>query len=179
MSNIKLREEKRISTNNPWVFPTPKAWSDTHIFISTPFYNYTYRDYQQFFNDINFEDGWFMWNDSKELLAGLPAPGVEVYCLFGTGYPTPETYIYNDRFPYEDPVDIIYGDGDELVSWRSIELCKEWRNQQYEKVHVLELPGAEHLNMIFDNRTLQYISEILFGNLENVTAAQDLGGRAH
>ncbi|KAK9392867.1 phosphatidylcholine-sterol acyltransferase [Crotalus adamanteus] len=178
MSNIKLREEKRMSTNTPWLFPSQKAWPETHVFISTPFYNYTYRDYQQFFHDINFEDGWFMWNDSKELLEGLPAPGVEIYCLFGTGYPTPETYIYDDRFPYEDPVDIIYGDGDEMVSWRNIELCKEFRNQQNEKVHVLELPGAEHLNMIFDNRTLQYISEILSGNLENVTAAQDLGGRA-
>ncbi|XP_058011247.1 phosphatidylcholine-sterol acyltransferase isoform X2 [Ahaetulla prasina] len=178
MTNIKLREEKRISTNTPWVFPTHTAWPETHVFVSTPFHNYTYRDYQQFFHDINFEDGWFMWNDSKELLAGLPAPGVEVFCLFGTGHPTPETYIYNDRFPYEDPVDIIYGDGDEMISWRSIEMCKEWRNQQHEKVHVLELPGAEHLNMVFDNRTLQYISEILSGNLENVTATQDLGGRA-
>ncbi|KAM6430746.1 phosphatidylcholine-sterol acyltransferase isoform 1-T1 [Liasis olivaceus] len=178
MSNIKLREEKRTSTSSPWAFPTHMAWPETHIFISTPFHNYTYWDYQQFFTDINFEDGWYMWNDSKNLLERLPPPGVAVYCLFGTGYPTPETYIYDDRFPYEDPVDVVYGDGDDTVSRHNIQLCKQWRDQQKEKVHTLELPGAEHLNMVFDNRTLQYISEILFGNLENVTAAEDLGEKA-
>ncbi|XP_063168726.1 phosphatidylcholine-sterol acyltransferase isoform X2 [Candoia aspera] len=178
VTSIKLREEKRMSTSSPWLFPTRTAWPETHVFISTPFHNYTYRDYQQFFTDINFEDGWYMWNNSKELLEGLPPPGVEVYCLFGTGYPTPVTYIYDDRFPFEDPVDTVYGDGDDMVNRHNIELCKQWRHQQNKKVHALELPGTAHLNMIFDNHTLQYISEILFGNLENVTAAEDLGETA-
>ncbi|XP_062997450.1 phosphatidylcholine-sterol acyltransferase isoform X2 [Elgaria multicarinata webbii] len=176
MSSIKLREEQRMATNSPWMFPTRAAWPDTHIFISTPLHNYTYRDYQRFFIDVNFEDGWFMWNDTKDLLKGLPPPGVEMYCLYGTGHPTPETYIYDDRFPYEDPVDIVYGDGDETVSRRSMELCKQWHGQQKEKVHVLELPGVDHLNMVFDNRTLNHINEILLRSFENATVAEDEHG---
>lgn len=164
MSNIKLREEQRMTTTSPWMFPTSLAWPETHVFISTPSYNYTYRDYQRFFTDVNLEDGWYMWEDMKDLLKDLPPPGVDTYCLYGTGYPTVETYIYDERFPYEDPVDMIYGDGDDTVNTRSLELCKRWRGQQKQKVHVQELRGVDHLNMIFSNLTLSSINEILLGS---------------
>uniref|UniRef100_A0A8B9ZA56 Lecithin-cholesterol acyltransferase n=1 Tax=Buteo japonicus TaxID=224669 RepID=A0A8B9ZA56_9AVES len=166
MSNIKLREEQRMTTTSPWMFPTSLAWPETHthVFISTPSYNYTYRDYQRFFTDVNLEDGWYMWEDMKDLLKGLPPPGVDTYCLYGTGYPTVETYIYDEHFPYEDPVDMIYGDGDDTVNTRSLELCKRWRDQQKQKVHVQELRGVDHLNMVFSNLTLSSINEILLGS---------------
>uniref|UniRef100_A0A8D0BFY0 Phosphatidylcholine-sterol acyltransferase n=1 Tax=Salvator merianae TaxID=96440 RepID=A0A8D0BFY0_SALMN len=170
MSSIKLREEQRMTTTSPWIFPTNMAWPETHVFISTPSYNYTYRDYRRFFVDVNFEDGWYMWNDTKDLLQGLPPPGVEVYCLYGTGLPTAEAYVYNEHFPYEDPVDIVYGDGDDTVSTRSMALCRRWQGQQKEKVHVLELLGIDHLSMVFDNSTLNYINEILLGSLGNAEA---------
>ncbi|XP_014163220.1 phosphatidylcholine-sterol acyltransferase [Geospiza fortis] len=166
MSNIKLREEQRMTTTSPWMFPTTLAWPESHVFISTPSYNYTYRDYQRFFTDVNLEDGWYMWEDMKDLLKDLPPPGVDTYCLYGTGFPTAETYIYDERFPYEDPVDIIYGDGDDSVSTRSLELCKRWRDQQKQQVFVQELRGAHHFNMIFSNLTLSYINEILLGSKE-------------
>ncbi|KAJ6666108.1 hypothetical protein lerEdw1_001012 [Lerista edwardsae] len=177
MSNIKLREEQRMSTASPWMFPTSLTWPETHAFISTPSRNYTTQDFWHFFVDANFEDGWYMWNSTKDMLKGLPPPGVEVYCLYGTGLPTAETYIYDDRFPYEDPVDVVYGDGDDTVNRRSMELCKRWHTQQKEKVHVLELPGVDHLNMVFDNRTLHYINKILLGSFENTTAEEEEGGK--
>nr|XP_056718304.1 phosphatidylcholine-sterol acyltransferase [Euleptes europaea] len=173
MSSIKLREERQLTTSNPWLFPTRMAWPDNHIFISSPFYNYTLSDYQRFFTDVNFEDGWYMWNDTKDLLRDLPPPGVEVYCLYGTGQPTPATYIYDDNFPYEDPVDILYSDGDDSVNKGSLELCKRWHGQQKEKVHVMEMPGVEHLNLVFNNLTLSYVNEILLGTFGNVTAPED------
>ncbi|XP_048371992.1 phosphatidylcholine-sterol acyltransferase [Sphaerodactylus townsendi] len=176
MSSVKLREERQLTTSNPWLFPTGMAWPDTHTFISTPFHNYTLRDYKNFFTDINFEDGWYMWNDTKDLLKGLPPPGVEVYCLYGTEQPTPVTYIYDDRFPYEDPVDMVYGDGDDSVNKGSLELCKRWHGQQKEKVHVMEMPGVEHLNLVFNNLTLTYVNEILLGSFGNTTTAEDEGG---
>ncbi|XP_044289910.1 phosphatidylcholine-sterol acyltransferase isoform X2 [Varanus komodoensis] len=176
VSSIKLREEKRMATTSPWMFPTTMAWPETHIFISTPSHNYTYQDYERYFADVKYEDGWYMWSDIKDLLKGLPPPGVEVHCLYGTGLPTPETYIYDDGFPYEDPLDIVYGDGDDTVNRRSMELCAQWQSQQKEKVHVLELPGMDHLNMVFDNRTLTHINEILLRSLENATAAEEEGG---
>ncbi|NXD71937.1 LCAT acyltransferase, partial [Eolophus roseicapillus] len=166
MSNIKLREEQRMTTTSPWMFPTNLAWPETHVFISTPSYNYTYQDYKRFFTDVNLEDGWYMWEDMKDLLKDLPPPGVDTYCLYGTGYPTVETYIYDEHFPYEDPVDMIYGDGDDTVNTRSSELCKRWRDQQKQKVHVKELRGVDHLNMVFSNLTLSSINEILLGKAQ-------------
>ncbi|XP_066493711.1 phosphatidylcholine-sterol acyltransferase [Tiliqua scincoides] len=177
MSNIKLREEQRMTTTSPWMFPNSLTWPETHVFISTPSYNYTIQDVHRFFIDVNFEDGWYMWNSTKDLLKGFPPPGVEVYCLYGTGHPTPETYFYDDRFPYEDPVHIVYGDGDDTVNRRSMEECKRWQGQQKEAVHVLEIPGVEHLNMVFDNTTLDYINQILLGTFGNTTAEEEEGGK--
>ncbi|XP_010222771.1 PREDICTED: phosphatidylcholine-sterol acyltransferase isoform X3 [Tinamus guttatus] len=175
MSNIKLREEQRMTTTSPWMFPTSLAWPETHVFISTPTYNYTYRDYQRFFTDVNLEDGWYMWEDMKDLLKDLPPPGVDTYCLYGTGYPTVETYIYDEHFPYEDPVDMIYGDGDDTVNTRSSELCKRWHNQQQQKVHVQELRGVDHLNMVFSNLTLSYINDILLGSPQVEAGTKEQG----
>lgn len=162
-----------MSTTSPWMFPTNLAWPETHVFISTPSFNYTYQDYKRYFTDVNLEDGWYMWEDTKDLLKGLPAPGVKVYCLYGTGFPTVETYIYDWRFPYEDPIDMIYGDGDDTVSTRSMELCKRWRSQQKQKVRIFEMHGVDHLNTVFSNTTLSYINEILLGSLADSSITQD------
>lgn len=58
ISNIKIREEQRMTTTNPWMLPYDKHWPKDHVFISTPTYNYTHQDYERLFRDINYEDGW-------------------------------------------------------------------------------------------------------------------------
>ncbi|XP_031806096.1 phosphatidylcholine-sterol acyltransferase isoform X2 [Sarcophilus harrisii] len=163
MSNIKLREGPRRSTSSPWMFPSRLAWPEDHVFFSTPTVNYTFQNFQRFFADLRFEDGWYMWLHTRDLFAGLPAPGVEVYCLYGVGLPTPHTYIYDEGFPYNDPVSILYEDGDDTVATRSMELCARWRKQQPQPVHVFPIPGLQHLNMVFNNQTLDYINSILLG----------------
>ncbi|XP_069460035.1 phosphatidylcholine-sterol acyltransferase [Ambystoma mexicanum] len=163
VSNIKIREEQRMTTTNPWMIPGNIAWPDSHVFVSTPSYNYTYNDYQRFFQDIDFEDGFYMWEDTKGLLEGLPPPGVEVFCIYGTGIPTPETYTFGSDFPTGEPTNITYDDGDDTVHTRSMGMCKLWQDQQQEKVHVIELDQVEHLNIVFNNRSLSIINEILQG----------------
>ncbi|XP_068115752.1 phosphatidylcholine-sterol acyltransferase-like isoform X2 [Hyperolius riggenbachi] len=164
VSNIKIREEQRMTTTNPWMLPTNLTWPEDHVFISTPTYNYTYGDYRRLFQDIEFEEGWYMWDDTKDLLRGLPPPGVETYCIYGSGHPTAETFVFGDGFPLEPPLDIKYSDGDDTVQTRSLELCKRWKTQQKEKVHAIELRGLEHLSMVFSNRTLNVINDILLGD---------------
>ncbi|XP_062317813.1 phosphatidylcholine-sterol acyltransferase [Osmerus eperlanus] len=161
VSNIKIREEQRMTTTNSWMLPTEEAWPKDHVFISTPTVNYTNQNYQRFFTDINFEDGWYMLEDTKNLTAGLPAPGVEVYCFYGVGLPTPVTYIYDEEFPNADPVDFLYDDGDDTVDSRSMGLCKRWINQQDKPVHVTEFNGMPHLDMVFDHKVLNLIQRIL------------------
>ncbi|KAE8295866.1 Phosphatidylcholine-sterol acyltransferase [Larimichthys crocea] len=58
ISNIKIREEQRMTTTNPWMLPSEEVWPKDHVFISTPTFNYTNQDYQRLFTDINYEDGW-------------------------------------------------------------------------------------------------------------------------
>lgn len=112
-----------------------------------------------------------MWLQSRDLLAGLPAPGVEVYCLYGVGLPTPGTYIYDHSFPYKDPVAALYEDGDDTVATRSTELCGRWRGRQSQPVHLLPMNGTEHLNMVFSNNTLEHINAILLGAYRHGTPA--------
>lgn len=152
-----------MTTTNPWIIPFEQVRPEDHVFISTPSINYTYRDYQRFFKDINFEDGWYMWEDTKNLTADVLAPGVEVHCFYGVGRPTPVTYIYDERFPDSDPVDYVYEDGDDTVDSLSMSMCKRWIDEQEQPVYVTEFNGMPHLDMVFNHNVLNAIQEILEG----------------
>ncbi|XP_078400248.1 phosphatidylcholine-sterol acyltransferase [Cetorhinus maximus] len=161
---LKIRKQQRTTTTNPWLLPTRRAWPADHVFISTPTYNYTYNDYRKFFTDIGYEDGWFKWQHSKGFLTDLPPPGVDMYCMYGAEISTPMTYIYDESFPSNQPVQILYGVGDNTVSLKSLSLCREWKDQQKQKIHVIELPGRHHFDTIYDNQALGIIQDILLGN---------------
>lgn len=67
ISNIKIREEQRMTTTNPWMLPSDKVWPKEHVFISTPTFNYTHQDYHRLFTNIDFEDGWYL-QDRKSVV---------------------------------------------------------------------------------------------------------------
>lgn len=58
ISNLKIREEQRMVTTNAWMLPVEGIWPSDHVFIATPTFNYTTKDYQRFFKDIDNEEGW-------------------------------------------------------------------------------------------------------------------------
>lgn len=155
-----------MTTTNSWMIPSEEAWPEDHVFISTPSFNYTHQDYRRFFSDINFEDGWYMWEDTKNLTAGLPTPGVEVHCFYGVGLLTPVTYIYDEQFPNSDPVDFLYEDGDDTVDSRSMSRCKRWIGEQEQPVYVTEFSGMAHLDIVFNLDVLDAIQEILEGRVQ-------------
>ncbi|XP_034061825.1 phosphatidylcholine-sterol acyltransferase-like isoform X2 [Gymnodraco acuticeps] len=162
ISIIKIREEQRMKPTNPWILPT-KAWPSDHVLISTPTINYTNQDYQRLFTDINYEDGWHMWEDTKNLTGDLYPPGVEVWCMYGVGLPTPVTYIYDEEFPNKDPVDFVYADGDDTVDSFSMSLCKQWAEQQEQPVHVTEYRGLPHLDIVFHEKVITQVQQIMEG----------------
>lgn len=105
-----------------------------------------------------------MWEDTKNLTSDLHPPGVEVWCMYGVGLPTPVTYIYDEEFPNTDPVDFIYADGDDTVDSLSTSLCKRWIKQQDKPVHITEFRGLAHLDIVFDEKVLSLVQNVLEGN---------------
>ncbi|XP_056454893.1 phosphatidylcholine-sterol acyltransferase [Gadus chalcogrammus] len=164
ISNQKIREEQRMVTSNPWMLPFVDVWPKDHVFISTPNASYTNQDYQQFFSDLDFEDGWNMWEDTKNLTSALQAPGVEVWCMYGVGLLTPVSYVYDDTYPDSDPVEYVYDDGDNTVDTLSMSQCKRWIGRQEKPVHVTEFRGMPHLDMVFHHKVLALMQQILEGN---------------
>lgn len=168
-----------MTTTNPWMIPSEEAWPKDHVFVSTPFFNYTNQDYQRFFTDINFEDGWYMWEDTRNLTAGLPTPGVEVYCFYGVGMPTPVTYIYNEDFPNADPIDFLYEDGDDTLDSRTMSMCKRWIGKQEQPVYVTEFKGMTHLDMVFNHNVLTAIQKILEGTFHQEESIHTVTVKPH
>ncbi|KAM9854953.1 phosphatidylcholine-sterol acyltransferase [Aulostomus maculatus] len=166
LSNIKIREEQRMTTTNPWMLPSETVWPKDHVFISTPTFNYTNQDYQRFFRDTSYENGWHMWEDTKNLTGQLHPPGVEVWCMYGVGLPTAVTNIYDQEFPNADPVDFVYADGDDTVDSFSMSQCKRWVGQQEKPVHVTEFRGLTHLDIVLNDHVLNQIQRILESEAE-------------
>lgn len=83
--------------------------------------------------------------------------------MYGVGLPTAVTHIYNEEFPDGDPVDFVYADGDDTVDSFSMGLCKGWEGRQEQRVHVTEYRGLAHLDIVFHEKVLNQIQEILEG----------------
>lgn len=156
---LKIREQQRSAVSTSWLLPYNHTWSHEKVFVYTPTANYTLRDYHRFFQDIGFEDGWFMRQDTEGLVEALVPPGVELHCLYGTGVPTPNSFYY-ENFPDRDPK-ICFGDGDGTVNLESVLQCQAWQSRQEHKVSLQELPGSEHIEMLANATTLAYLKRVL------------------
>ncbi|XP_030633200.1 lysosomal phospholipase A and acyltransferase [Chanos chanos] len=160
ISPLKIRSQQRSAVSTTWLFPYAHTWPSDMVLVSTPEANYTVRDYKRFFTDIDFEDGWEMRQDTEPLVKALEAPGVPVHCLYGTGIPTPQSFSYTS-FPNGEPT-VFNGDGDGTVNLLSAVQCKRWIGQQKQPVRLKELPGTEHVAMLLNYTTVEYIKSVLF-----------------
>lgn len=162
ISPLKIRSQQRSATSTTWLFPYAHSWPKDQVLVRTPTANYTVMDYQRFFSDIGFSDGWLIRQDTEPLVAGLKPPGVATHCLYGSGVATPESFLYSDKFPDVEPT-VATGDGDGTVNLRSATQCRRWVGRQAQPVRLLELPGNEHVNMLLNFTTVAYIKGVLFG----------------
>ncbi|XP_007558685.1 lysosomal phospholipase A and acyltransferase, partial [Poecilia formosa] len=161
ISPLKIRSQQRTAVSTTWLLPYAHTWPKDQVLVQTPTNNYTVQDYEKFYSDIGFAEGWLMRKDTEPLVSDLTAPGVAVHCLYGNGIPTPEAFRYSDKFPDMEP-NVTYGDGDGTVNLRSAVQCKRWAGQQKQPVMLKELPGNEHVEMLANITTLEYIKSVLF-----------------
>ncbi|XP_065129678.1 lysosomal phospholipase A and acyltransferase [Paramisgurnus dabryanus] len=160
ISPLKIRTQQRTAVSTAWLFPYAHSWPSDMALVTTPNTTYTVKDYQRFFKDIGYEDGWAMREDTEPLVSALKPPGVAVHCLYGTGIPTAQAYNYTN-FPDGEPT-VINGEGDGTVNFLSATQCKRWIGQQKHPVSMKELPGNEHVAMLLNVTTVSYIKSVLF-----------------
>ncbi|XP_020790902.1 group XV phospholipase A2 [Boleophthalmus pectinirostris] len=161
ISPLKIRVQQRTAVSTSWLLPYAGAWPKDKVFVQTPNFNYTVMDYQRFFKDIGFEDGWLMRQDTESLVSDLTPPGVETHCLYGSGVKTPETFQYSNKFPDVEPT-VVMGDGDGTVNLISALQCRKWVGKQKHNVTLKELPSNEHVAMLANITTVDYIKKVLF-----------------
>lgn len=162
ISSLKIRDQQRSAVSTNWLLPYNYTWPPDKIFVSTPTANYTLQDFQKFYSDIGFEDGWLMRKETESLIYEMPPPGVRIHCLYGTKVETADSFFY-ESFPDKEPK-IFFGDGDGTVNVESALHCQKWVGKQEQEVILHELPGSEHIEMLYDAHTIAYVDKVLFGS---------------
>ena len=87
-------------------------------------------------------------------------PEIEVHCLYSLFGPDSTSEIldfrsFKDNW-YDNEPKLISGQGDGTVNIRSLEACQKWKN-----VKLFSIEKVDHLNILHDDRTLNYISHVL------------------
>ena len=97
--------------------PESQIWHK-NVFVSTPTKNYTLKNMEDFFVDMNYPEGWEMYKRTANIM-NLKPPGIDAYCMYGVGQKTPETMVYGPgKFPDKNPT-VVYG-GFQLIHWLGI-----------------------------------------------------------
>ena len=142
-----------------WLLPKPYVWNTTVLVTSTS-RNYTANDYEDFFRDIGYPQGYQMYLGIVPLNENYPAPRVSIHCLYGVNVSTPESYTYGNGFD-ANPTNINYGDGDGTVNLQGSQVCLKWRNEQSEPFSTLTFPGVHHRQMVTNTDVLETVAEIV------------------
>lgn len=157
-----LRGEQITSPSLAFLLPRENFWSADEVLITTSTRNYTARDFQAYFNDMNYTTGYEMWLDTKDLVSDTTPPGVEVHCLYGVGVDTEEHISYK-TIPSSSPT-LTYGPGDGTVNLRSLEGCLSWQGKQPQKVYSHTFQGVNHMAIISNPDVIAYINSLAMGS---------------
>ncbi len=68
--------------------------------------------------------------------------------VIGKNIPTLEKVNYHSGV-YGDP-ELVNGDGDGTVNYKSLELPALWRNLQNQDIQIVVLDGVDHINVLAD-----------------------------
>uniref|UniRef100_A0A914VNE4 Uncharacterized protein n=1 Tax=Plectus sambesii TaxID=2011161 RepID=A0A914VNE4_9BILA len=164
----KLRTMQRSFGSSAFLMPSYNLWDRSEVLASSPERNYTLANLEQFFTDINFEDGYRMYKQNAFMLGNLSGPGVEVHCIYSLGMDTPERFEWSKGyFPDYPPTTIHFGEGDGTVNQRSLETCLKWaENNNNKPVTKYVLNKVEHLDILNNAEAISYVQKALYQDLK-------------
>jgi len=179
---------ERTNPSLAWLMPSADFWPDDEVLVETASKNFTRTNLAKFFEALEEPNMSMMVEDTKDLIAGLPAPGVEVFCTHGSKVDTTERLIYPPgSFPMDNVLEeetlvqnvtgeenlktgwwpwpsdptLVQGDGDGTVNIRSLKGCLRWTDQQNAPVHHHVFEGVNHLDMLRTEEPTTAIANIV------------------
>ena len=161
---LDVREQQRTSASNAMLMPSSELWSPDEVLVKTARRAYTVNDYEDFFKDIGCPLGIKLRKMFENLIYPLTAhaPNVRLHCLYGTGVHTPASFMFEiGEFPDHQP-EVIYGDGDGTVNWRSLEACGTFIQRQDQSVSLKEYHSVNHMGILSDKNALNDLKNLLF-----------------
>ena len=137
--------------------------------VTSPSHNYTADEFEDMWVASNITELIHATREARQFLQDSRAPGVPVYCIYGTDVRTVLVLHYGTDTLSDVPVRE-HGSGDGTVPKQSLEHCADWATQQHEPVHLLPIPYSHHKSMLSDPRI---IDTILHLAIENRTIHQN------
>jgi len=172
---------ERTNPSLAWLMPSKEFWPDDEVLVQTDGKNFTRTNLGEYFTTLGEPNMASMVEDTRGLLAGFPAPNVEVFCSHGSKVDTTERVVYpkgsfpsvqkeiliEDKlsslkiWPWPSNPSLIKGDGDGTVNIRSLEGCLKWRKTQSQPVHHQVFEKVNHLDMLRTEEPTQNVADII------------------
>ncbi|XP_075737502.1 lysosomal phospholipase A and acyltransferase-like [Rhipicephalus microplus] len=160
---LSVRPEQRSTPSLAYMMPNHLYWNESEVLVKTLNRSYGLADYEAFFKDIGFTDGYEMYKDTRSFMLDTTAPGVEIHCLHGRNVSTIERIEYHKPgFPDIQP-EVVFGDGDGTVNIRSLRGCLRFQSGQRQAVYEKTLDNVEHMSILYDKIVIDYIKTLAVG----------------
>lgn len=156
-----MRDVQISMASLSFLLPYPSLWKPDEVLVRTKTRTYSYSQLEEFFNDLNYPTGWNMRQDNLKYIEDFSPPNVEIHSLFGSKIKTVEVLDYKKTDDLSGTPDLIYGDGDGTVNSRSLRACAYWRGIQKQPITTVEIPNAEHFQILSNAQVVEYILDIL------------------
>ncbi|XP_022787807.1 group XV phospholipase A2-like isoform X3 [Stylophora pistillata] len=157
---LNLRPVLRTYESSAFLMPSKDFWSAEEVIVETANLNYSVGNLERFFHDIQYPDAINISQRVPPVWINDP-PNVPLYCLYGTGVPTPEKFVYGaDEFPDTFPK-TLFGDGDGTVNIRSLKACQSFVGKQKQKVFTKSFSNADHMGIIGDIRVIEFVRNLI------------------
>uniref|UniRef100_A0A182TIV3 Phosphatidylcholine-sterol acyltransferase n=1 Tax=Anopheles melas TaxID=34690 RepID=A0A182TIV3_9DIPT len=167
LSGKVMRAEQITNPSLAWLLPSPLFWKPNEVLARTQSRVYTMAQMEEFFEDLEYPNGWEMRKDSLPYTLNFTAPGVELHCLYGSKINTVESLDYQKSYDLSGTPVLKMGNGDGTVNSRSLEACLQWTTQQKQTIVAKEFPGADHMSILADVNVIENIVKLLLSDVAN------------